>query len=216
MDRATAYNVLRNGLINLQRRKGQVTVSDLEAEVINNICLALLSQGSQASYIHLIAPYTQAFTEAAALLSEKYRDREAAMAVIGVQQNLAWEGMWDYLRDYYQKNHGIQIDSEVTSSQTFYSTSHKRYEKEILVADTKADRTINLSFIGSRRSDVLISIEPTLSPKKARLLSESNSILKYEGYDPDYRFIVEFGTFDEIEKFVLEMPNRELRIEYYQ
>jgi hypothetical protein len=231
MDRATAYSILRDSLTNLQQRRGQVTLADLEAEVINNVCLAILRKEKQAqqnkksieelfsvalSSIQLVVPYTQAFTEAAALLSDKYRDREATMAIFGVQQNIAWEGMWDYLREYFQKNHGIQIDSEATSAHTFYSLVHRRYENGSLTAESKVERTINFSFIGNDHEEVLVSIEPTLSPKKGYLIEKSSSFKKYKGYDPDYLFTIHFGDFDEVERFILEMPKRLLMIEYFE
>ena len=229
MDRATAYAILKESIINLQHRRGQITLSDVEAEVINNACLAILRRRREItnnasniedifkgviSSVQEVVPYTQAFTEAAALLFSDYRDKEAVTAIMGIQQNVAWEGMWDYLRDYFQKNHGLSIDTIETTSTIFYSTSHKRYENGVLVADSKADRTINISFIEDR--EIIVSIEPSLSPKNGYLIDQTGNQKKFKGHDPDYLFIVNMDSFDEVESFILEMPNRNLRIHYFE
>jgi hypothetical protein len=231
MNKSQAKQHLIQSISNLQQRRGNLTVADLEAEVINNTCLYFLKnqkekmrQGKTIEEMFLGAlnltqdfiPITSAFTEAAIeLFPGKYMEQHAMMATMGVQQNVAWEGMWDFLRDYFQKNHGIQIDDTETESAIFYSTKHKRYENGVLVSESEVERTINLNFIDDNQ-ELIVSIEPSLSPKKSHLISKNENILKYKGYDPDYLFTIKLDDFDEVEQFTLEMPNHCLKIVYFE
>ncbi len=231
MDKEEAKRILLRSVLNLQERRGDITIGDLEAEVINNACLYILknqkehmSKSKSIEEIFLSAlnsvtdfvPYAQAFTEAAMeLFPRHYTENEAIIANLGIQQNIAWEGMWDHLRNYFQKNHGLQIDNVETTPTTFYSTNHKRFENNTLISESDVARTINLSFIDNKQ-EIIVSIEPSLSPKKAYLISNENRKLKYKGYDPDYLFIITLDEFKEIEIFTLEMPNRNLKIMYFE
>jgi len=231
MDKEEAKRILLRSVSNLQERRGDITIGDLEAEVINNACLYILknqkeqmskSKSIEAMFLSALnsakdfVPYAQAFTEAAMeLFPRHYTEKEAIPATFGIQQNIAWEGMWDHLRNYFQKNHGLQIDNVETTPTTFYSTTHKRFENNALTLESDVERTINLSFIDDKK-EIIVSIEPSLSPKKAYLISNKNSTLKYKGYDPDYLFIITLDEFEEVENFTLEMPNRNLQIIYYE
>lgn len=231
MNKSQAKKHLIQSISNLQQRRGNLTVADLEAEVINNTCLFVLKnqkekmrQGKTIEEMFLGAlnstqdfiPITSAFTEAAMeLFPGQYTEQHAMIATMGVQQNVAWEGMWDFLRDYFQKNHGIQIDDTKTESAIFYSTKHKRYENGVLVSESEVERTINLSFIDDNQ-ELIVSIEPSLSTKKSHLIFNNETILKYKGYDPDYLFTIKLDNFDEVEQFTLEMPNRRLKIIYFE
>lgn len=231
MTKNTAKQILAQSISNLKQRRGNIATGDLEAEVINNACLSILRnqkdkmrQGKTIEEMFLGAlsatqdfvPIAQAFTEAAMeLFPQHYSEREAIVAIMGIQQNVAWDGMWDFLREYFQKNHGIQIDGVETMPSIFYSTKHNRYENGNSVSETEVERTINLSFIGEKQ-ELIVSIDPSLSPKKSHQVSNNGSEYKFKGYDPDYLFTVRFDDFDEVDQFVLEMPNRNLKIIYFE
>jgi hypothetical protein len=210
-----AKQILAKSIINLEQRrgKGTIIVSDVEAEVINNACLYILKRQKEGKSFDSMF-IAQTFTNAACSIIPQYQEQHAMIALMGIQQNVAWEGMWNYLRDYFRKNHGIQIDSITVAPKVFYSTSHERYENGILVNDGPADRTINLSFANANK-ELMVSIEPTLSPKSSVLFKQEEKKFIYIGTDPDYKFMVLFDAFDEIEKFILELPNRKIRIEYF-
>ena len=231
MNKETAKQILSKSISNLQERRGDLTVGDIEAEVINNACLYILknqkekTQGSKTIEEMFLgaldatkdfAPYAQAFTEAAMeLFPRHYTEKEAIPATFGIQQNIAWEGMWDHLRNYFQKNHGIQIDEVETEPTIFYSNKHKRYENNSLVSESEVERTINLNFIDNKNV-LVIGIAPSLSPKKSYKLERNGNSVKYKGDDPDYLFTVTYDDFDEVEQFTLEMPNRGLKIVYFE
>ena len=230
MNKETAKQILTNSISNLQKRRGNITVSDLETEVINNACLYILkkqkdktSQGKTIEEMFLGAlestknfiPISKDFTEAAMeLFPDNYTEKNAIMATMGIQQNIAWEGMWDFLRDYFQKNHGKRIDNTEVSQSVFNSTKHQRFENENLVSESEVERIINVSYIDNKE-EVIVEIAPSLSPKKARIISKTANKLVYKGFDPDYLFTIELDSFDEIENFTLEMPNRKLKIQYF-
>jgi len=211
MDTQKAKQILSQSITNLQSRRGQITMADIEAEVINNACLAILKNKDIANSMI----YANHFTEAASELISQYSEREAVSAMMGIPQNIQWEGMWDFLRDYFQKNHGIQIDNIETTQSIFYSTKHKRYENGVLTLESEVERTINISFINDKK-EILVSIEPSLSPKRGYVINKSQNQIQFKGFDPDYLFTLTFDTFDEVETFVLEMPNRSLKIIYFE
>jgi len=231
MDKKSAIKLLNDSIVDLERRRGKITVSDIETEVNYITCLAFLRHTKEAAKnsgtleemfsdilnAHTDFPeYIRLFTEAGMeLFPEHFTERQAVVMSFLIQQNLAWEGMWDYLRDYFKKNHGIEID-EVRSTETvLYSTRHQRFENNFLVSESEVARTININLIDDKK-EILVSIEPTLSPKKGYLADHYGSEFQYNGTDPDYKFRVFFDDFDEIEKFILEMPNRNLTIIYLE
>jgi hypothetical protein len=211
MNKESAKQVLAQSITNLQNRRGQITIADVEAEVINNACLNILKNKDTQNAII----YAQIFTESAQELIPQYSEKESMSALMGIQQNVLWDGMWDFLRDYFQKNHGIQIDEVETEPAIFYSNKHKRYENNSLVTESEVERTINLNFIDNKEV-LIIGIAPSLSPKKSYKLERNVNSVKYKGDDPDYLFTVTYDDFDEVEQFTLEMPNRGLKIVYFE
>lgn len=211
MNKESAKQLLAQSITNLQNRRGQITMADVEAEVINNACLNILKNKDTQNAII----YAQIFTESAQELIPQYSEKESMSALMGIQQNVLWDGMWDFLRDYFQKNHGIQIDDIETEPAIFYSNKHKRYENNSLVSESEVERTINLNFIDNKEV-LVIGIAPSLSPKKSYKLERNGNSVKYKGDDPDYLFTVTYDDFDEVEQFTLEMPNRGLKIVYFE
>lgn len=68
--------------------------------------------------------------------------------------------------------------------------SHKRIEKGQVVSHDYVTRRANLVY-DATGNQVVISIIPTLSPKRAYLIKQDLFTLYYKGEDPDYRFEVE-------------------------
>lgn len=230
MDKSDAKRILSSSISNLHSRRGQLTNADLETEVINNACLVFLKNQKNATKDANsiedmfkgildstldIMPTAKAFTDAACeLFPDYYSEKEAVSALMGIQQNVAWEGMWDFLRDYFEANHGRKIDNIETNATIFYSNKHQRFENGIMASESEVERTININFI--EENEVVVGIAPSLSPKKAYLTSKNGNTKQFKGYDPDYLFTIAFDEFEEVDKFILEMPNRNLRIEYFE
>lgn len=68
--------------------------------------------------------------------------------------------------------------------------SHKRLEHGIEVSHDYVSRRANFEYDFSG-NNVVISIIPTLSPKRARLTRQDGFTLYYQGEDTDYRFVLE-------------------------
>lgn len=68
--------------------------------------------------------------------------------------------------------------------------SHKRFERGILVSHDLVPRRANLEY-DATGTNVVISIIPTLSPKRAYLVKQNFFTLFYKGEDPVFRFEVE-------------------------
>jgi tetratricopeptide (TPR) repeat protein len=101
-------------------------LSDLEAEVINLACLSIFKKQKELNYPTDLLPYeflksaTAALTEAAMeLYSNAYTYSHAASAHMGIQQNIYWNGMWVFLKNYYESKHGIEIDNIEVSTSMF-------------------------------------------------------------------------------------------------
>lgn len=67
---------------------------------------------------------------------------------------------------------------------------HQRFQNGLLVSNDYAVRQITLEY-DATGNIVIISIMPTLSPKKAYLVRQIDFTLYYRGEDTDYRFEVE-------------------------
>lgn len=228
MDKIKAKNILEKGLKNIQNREGQLTLQDVEAEVINQACRYLIQNYSeQIESVHDInqigsvfmnntqfQPIALMFVDAASeIFPNDFGNDERKAAFGGIYSNISWAGMWDFLRDYFQKRHGEAIDNVKSDPMIFYSKKHKRYENGVQVSETEVERNVNLNFFNGQ-SEVIVSIEPTLSAKKGFLISNNNNTLIYNGADPDYRFTIKFDKYDEVEEFVLELPNRAIKLYY--
>lgn len=231
MNISTAKQILAKSITNLQKRRSNLTTADLETEIINNACLEILKKRKEKlehsisiedmllnafNSLDDTSSVSNAFTEAALdLFPNNYTEDLAIINSMGIEQNVAWDGMWDFLRDYFQKNHGFQIDNTEAASTIFYSTKHKRYENGAFTQESAVERTINISFINNKK-EIIVSIEPSLSPKKGYEISKSKTQIQYKGYDEDYCFTIIFDKFDEVETFTLEMTNRKLKIVYFE
>lgn len=231
MNTQLARQILTKSISNLQNRIGQLELSDIETEVINNACLHILrNHNDQVKKVHDVSQIGSVIGDnfrlhesiatffiyaGIELFPNSYGSEEANHAKPSIIQNISWSGMWDFLRDYFQKNHGIQIDSVETSPSIFYSTKHKRYENGYLVSESEVDRIVNINFIKEKK-EIIVSIEPALSPKNGYLISKTTNQLTFKGFDPDYLFTDNFDSFEEIEVFTLDMPNRNLKIVYYE
>jgi hypothetical protein len=230
MTKEEAKKILTNSISNLHSYRGNLTNQDIDAEVINNVCLIILkkrkqkpSEGENVTELlktileqeKNIPVIIKAFTEAAIdLFPDYYGTKNVIAATMGIPNNLAWDGMWNFLADYFRSNHGLEINEKNNSvTKVFSSIKHRRFENNSLISESEVDRIVNIIF--DEEDNILVSIAPSLSPKKAFLKSVLGNKKVYEGFDDDYLFILEFDVFDEIEVFTLEMPNRNLKIVYY-
>jgi hypothetical protein len=223
-----AKNILKESIRSLFLRKQQVTSTDLEAEVINLACLhiikkrkqKLLSVKDDTEFLNVMLdsmkdsiPISKHFVDSALeLYPNNYNSSHAINALQGIQNNITWDGMWDFLRTYFKEKHDYDIDNEVIKNYLFKSTNHSRYENEKLISSGPAEREIKIVFIGDLK--IMVSIDPTLSPKTAWFIGDKNSFSHlYKGEDEDYQFILKYNSND-LNSFTLILKSRQLKIVY--
>ena len=73
---------------------------------------------------------------------------------------------------------------------THVFNSHKRFENGVLVSHDQVPRRANLEY-DVTGNNVVISIIPTLSPKRAHLVEQKIFTLYYLGEDPRFSFEIE-------------------------
>jgi len=134
---------------------------------------------------------------------------------MGFQATLAWDGLWDFLREYFHDKLGVSIDNVSVVSETYNSSFHKRYENNVFNSESEVERIIKIVFSDDKK-ECLLGISPSLSEKKAYLDNVDNNIYTYLGSDPNYKFVIVFDFLDNIEHVTLILTNRNVRIEYFE
>ncbi|QZE15757.1 hypothetical protein K4L44_07965 [Halosquirtibacter laminarini] len=224
-----AITILENGFKKLENSQGPLQLEDIEPEVINQACRYILNNypvksthniqniGSvRPQNVHLL-PITQTFVQAAHILyPEKYDLKEMMnYAPISIINNISWAGMGEFLEDYFAKKHFEKKCKSNSQSEIFYSTKHQRWEDGLLITESQVNRNVNLRF-SENREELLVSVEPTLSAKRAFLVSSQDKTFCYQGEDPDFYFRMELNHFDEIQLFELFRVDRNLKIIYFE
>lgn len=238
MNERQAEELIGGSIRNLEKFKGSITENDLQVETINVACRYILEKyGSKLKQVHdvekinlvieynalmVIGDVEEIVSATQRLFPLKTKSRHPhtgdpwhdAMIKL-ILPNICWAGMWGFLRGYFMQHHRISIDNQTFDSVTFLSKSHDRFERGIKVSSSKVDRLIKLDFIENKHQ-VEVSISPSLSPKTARLVKkEENGYLLYRGDDPDYQFEIYFDDLEDVERFVLKLLPRSLKIEYH-
>ena len=128
IDKLSAKRILEKSILDLLEQTENITKADIEVEVINNACLACLKnqknkerQGKniEEKYRNIFkatkdfVPIAKAFIEGAMeLFPQHFTEKEASWCMWEIQQRVRLEDIWDSLTDYFQRNHGIQINHE--------------------------------------------------------------------------------------------------------
>lgn len=225
MNKEKARQVLTQSISNLEKRKGGVTQGDINAEVINNACLAIVKNQNEKisngkSFRDMLVgalnstqdfhTISMSFINAAReLLPDYFEEEDARDVLIGIEQNLAWEGLWDFLTDYFRKNHGIIIEEGETVPLVFFCSRETRYEDGILVSDSEVDKTIYINFTSGKKK-VIITIEPDYPPQKGIFYSREDKILKFRDHETDSLYTIVFDDYDEVESLTLVQENMEV------
>lgn len=219
---------LREAFNNLIQRQSELTLEDIEPEIINQACKFIIENHKEeinsVHDINLISsvvndnlkflPIAKQFVDfGSENFPDYYTEMHQNVALSAICSNISWKGMWAHLRNYFQKKHGYSIDTVESKPTIFYSTSLSRFENDVKVNTSVVERNINVNYFNDR-NEMIVSIEPTLSTKKGKLHSKDNNTLIYHGLDPDYIFYIKLDRYDEIEEFILELPNSKLKLVY--
>lgn len=192
--------------------KNGLTQEELAPLVLNLAYLEVLNQRKSGNFVDDF----EIFKEYTSAAEELFSNMESLFATwLGFQATLAWDGLWDFLREYFQNKLGRPIDEIEIITETYNSSFHKRYERNILVSESAVERIVKIIFSEDKK-ECLLSISPSLSEKKAYLKSTVNNSHTYIGSDPDYKFVITFDFLDSIEHVSLILTNRNVRIEYFE
>lgn len=231
MNREKARQILTQSITNLEKRKGGVTQGDLEAEVINNACLAIIKNqnekigkgssikdilvgalNSSQDYHNIANNFINAAKE---LLPEYFDEEEAEIVLVGIEQNLAWDGMWDFLVDYFKNNHGIKIDENEPPPLIFFSDRQQKFENEELIAETEDEKTIYINF-NKNKKEIQLKVDKEMPTKKGRLIGKDELTFWYRNEEYNYIFTLQYDEFDEVESVAIEYQDENLKVVYLE
>jgi hypothetical protein len=159
------------------------------------------------------------YTKAALLAIPEYQEavnnpKYSAM-YMGFAQTVEWDGLWNFLREYFESKLGIKIDNEERKVYRFDSSTHKRYEEGNLVGTWEALRKVVINLSQDMKSGQF-SISESLSNKESHLISIDGNKYTYVGNDPDFMFEFVIDSFNNIESFSLIRTDTNLRIDYLE
>lgn len=189
-----------------------VTLEELAPLVINLNYLQVLKSRQKGIIVNeekLFYEYLSSASEIFPALQSNYVDP------MGYFATLQWDGLWDFLANYFQNNLGVSIDNTEREVVRFDSLRHIRYENDLFISESEVERKISITFTNSKKT-CQVAISPSLSPKQANLDSVIGNTFRYIGTDPDYLFVIDYDQFDNIEKFSLTLTNRNVRIDYFE
>ena len=133
----------------------------------------------------------------------------------GFAATAEWDGLWNFLREYFESKLGVSIDSEVRKTLRYDSTMHNRYENGVLVTSSEALRKVVIG-LSQDMKNAQFSISESLSNKEANLISFKGDKYIYMGTDPDFMFEFVLDFYGNIEIFTLIRTDKNLKIDYLE
>jgi hypothetical protein len=215
-------NILKQYVNEYEERIGSISKDELTPLVVNLTCLVAIKNDAGKSMQQEIA---QGFGSAALeLFSHKYSLAEAEHLKFAVNVNLEWDGISNFLNEYFTSKLGVKVFDSDAEIEEFYSSYHVRFESLVETSRSEIQRLIKFSFENDKQK-VIVSIHnpgndgewmPGLSPKVARLDKSIDNINYYRGDDPDFYFEIWHDSFGTIEHFVLNREDNDLKIAYFE
>ena len=203
----------------IQRNGENLTKQDIEPVVMNLAYLEVLQakkSGRHVDEFNVLADYSSIANE---LFPQLNFQPEALL--FGYQATIQWDGLWEFLQNYFISKLGWNIDENNLLIERFDSSSHTREEFGQFVSKSDVIRKVEIIFSENRKIMLVNIATPDqgffegLSEKKAILEFENGHKKVYGGVDPDYKFTIVYDVFGTIEKFILELLPRHLRITYH-
>lgn len=197
----------------IERNGERLTSEDIEPIVLNLAYLEVLQARKSGVYIdswEVLEGYAEAANEMIPNLNFN-----PALFNPGYPMTIEWDGIWEFLQQYFSSKLGWSIDDEELVTERFDSSSHTREEDGQFVSKSEVKRKVEFMFKNDKKT-VVVRISETLSDKKALLESENGNLKVYRGTDPDYRFTIKYDLFGSIEEFIIDILPRKLRITYHE
>jgi hypothetical protein len=197
----------------IQRNGENLTKQDIEPVVMNLAYLEVLQAKKSGRYVDEFNVLADFSSIANQLFPQLNFQPEAVL--FGYQATIQWDGLWEFLQEFFSNKLGWSIDVEEVVSERFDSSSHTREEFGRFVSKSDVKRKVELLFKDDKRT-VVVRISESLADKKAILESVNGNRKIYRGTDPDYRFTIVYDDFGTIEEFILDLLPRNLRITYHE
>ena len=163
----------------------------------------------------LFNEYTQAALEVIPEYENEVNDPRYSDLYFGFAATAEWDGLWNFLREYFDSKLGVKIDNEARKTLRYDSSMHNRYENGKLVASSEVLRKVVIS-LSQDLKNAQFSISESLSNKEGNLISAKGNTYIYEGTDPDFMFEFVLDSYGNIETFSLTRTDRNLRIDYLE
>jgi hypothetical protein len=163
----------------------------------------------------LFIEYTQAALEVIPEYEKEVSKPNYSAMFFGFNATAEWDGLWNFLREYFESKLGESIDNEIRKKLRFDSSIHNRYENGQLTSSSKVIRKVAID-LSQDMKNAQFSISETLSNKEANLTSVKGEKYIYVGTDPDFRFEFILDSYGNIEIFSLTRTDRNLRIDYLE
>ena len=204
----------------IQRNGENLPNADIEPLVMNLAYLEVLKarkSGTLVNDYEVLKDYAHTANE---LIPQLRFNPEVLL--FGYQATLQWDGLWEFIQNYFSSKLGWNIDENSLTVERFDSSSHTREEFGQFVSKSDVIRKVEIIFSENRKIMVVNIATPDqgffkgLSEKKAILEIENGHKKVYRGIDPDYKFTIVYDAFGTIEEFILELLPRNLRITYHE
>lgn len=218
MDILKIYTQLSDSLKNFRIKKGEkLTKEEITTDIINNACLGLLKarRENKLNILHE-DDLTGAYLACAKKL---FPDINIAYTHMAIQQNLDWDEMWNFLRQYFRDKHQMSIDDVNSLVKKFISKRQERYENNELTVTGHETKEAIIEYLTSSSYELdaveaLISIPPNLTSKSAEVYGGVANIVILKKMSEGYIF--EVHGVGEIEKIVVRIEPRNLKFIYYK
>jgi len=159
--------------------------------------------------------YMQSALEAIPEFDKVVNDPRYSMLYLGFAATAEWDGLWNFLSEYFESNLGIKIGAESMKTLRFDSSIHNRYENGMHVSSGESIRKV-IIVVSPDMKNAQFSISESLSNKEGNLFSVSENNYIYIGTDPDFKFEFVLDNYGNVEIFNLIRKDLNLRIEYLE
>jgi hypothetical protein len=198
--------------------KTKLTTEEFQPLVLNLAYLEIATakkKGLPYNTRKLFLEYTLAALEAIPEYSKEVEDPRYEGMYFSFQMTAEWDGLWNFLREYFESKLGVKIDNDTRKFLRFDSSLHQRFENGKLITSSETLRKIVID-LSEDMKNAQFSISESLSNKEANLSSVIDKKYIYIGTDPDFMFEFILDTYGNIEKFSLTRTDRNLRIDYLE
>jgi hypothetical protein len=217
MSRAKIINEMQN-LQASRRGRTSLDMEELQALVMNLAYLEIATAMRKDIPFDIRKTYDEyerSALEAVPAYIEVVKDSRYPGVYFGFEATAKWDGLWNFLREYFESNLGINIDNEERIILRYDSTRHERYENDVLVTSSEALRKV-VANLSKDKKRAHFTISEVLSNKEANLMSVIGNKYTYLGTDPDFKFEFTLDSFENIDYFALIRTDRNLRLEYFE